>query len=60
MCVFLCSAVERSLTQQRYSGFQVPKVAYSDFPNERFTVHQLGRVGSRCTGSSNTDKYLSF
>lgn len=30
------------------------------FPNERFTVHQLGRVGSRCTGSSNTDKYLSF
>lgn len=21
------------------------------FPNERFTVHQLGRVCSRCTGS---------
>lgn len=49
-----------SLTQQRYCGFQVPKWLTAIFPNERFTVHQLGCVGSRCTGSSKTDEYLSF
>lgn len=32
------------------------------FPNERFTMHQLGRVSSRCTGSLEfkADEYLSF
>lgn len=52
MCVFLCSAVGCFSHAAALLWFpSAKKWLTAIFPNERFTMHQLGRVSSRCTGS---------